>query len=360
MPQATLTIDLAAVAANWRALDRLSGPGTATAAVVKADGYGLGAAEVARALAGAGARTFFVAKPCEGAALRRALGPGLEIAVLEGHGPGDAAILRDHALTPLVNSPEQWARQAEALPGAPFGVQLDTGMNRLGLEPADWAALREPMLAAGPAMVISHLACADEPGHPMSPAQLAAFRSMTEGVAARRSLAATGGILLGPSYHFDLARPGVGLYGARPFSDAVPVVGLDVPVIQVRDVSAGETVGYGAAWRAPRPSRVATLSAGYADGLIRAMGGLGFAWAGDVPCPLVGRVSMDLLTADVTALDEVPGALTLLGAHQGVDDLADAAGTIGYEILTALGRRYERRHLGRPARGALGADRRSA
>ncbi len=356
MPRATLTIDLAAVVANWRALDRLSGAGVETAAVVKADAYGLGAGEVARALASTGARTFFVAQAGEGATLRAALGDGCAIAVLNGHGPGDTATIRDARLVPMINAPEQWARQA-ALPGHPFGVQLDTGMNRLGLEPDDWAALRDEMLAAGPAMVVSHLACADEPGHPMNPAQLAAFRSMTEGVAAPRSLAATGGILLGPCYHLDLARPGVGLYGGQPFADALPVVRLDVPVIQVRDVSPGETVGYGAAWRAARPSRVATLSAGYADGLIRAMGGLGLVFAGDVPCPLIGRVSMDLLTADVTALDEVPATLEILGARQGVDDLARAAGTIGYEILTALGRRYRRRHGGHPPPGASEAGR---
>ena len=350
MPHATLTIDLAAVVANWRALDRLTGPGTETAAVVKADAYGLGAPQVARALLAAGARTLFVAEPAEGAALRRAVGPCGEIAVLNGHGPGDAQALREARLVPMINSPEQWARHAGALPGHPFGVQIDTGMNRLGLEPAEWASVRESMLAAGPAMIISHLACADEPGHPMNPAQLAAFRSMTEGAAAPRSLAATGGVLLGPCYHFDLVRPGVGLYGGQPFADAAPVLRLDVPVIQVREVARGETVGYGGAWRAPRPSRVATLSAGYADGLIRAMGGLGLAFADDVPCPLVGRVSMDLLTVDVTELGEVPATMALLGPWQGVDDLARAAGTIGYEILTSLGRRYERRHVGRSAR----------
>ena len=357
MSRATLTIDLAAVAANWRALDRLSGTGTETAAVVKADAYGLGAAEVARALLAAGARTLFVAQAAEGAALRRALGPGCEIAVFNGHGPGDADTIRDARLVPMINSPEQWARQAQALPNHPFGVQLDTGMNRLGLEPADWAALRGPVLAAGPALVISHLACADEPDHPMNAAQLDAFRSMTEGLSARRSLAATGGILLGAAHHFDLVRPGVGLYGGHPFADAASVVGLDVPVIQVRDVAPGETVGYGGAWRASRPSRMATLSAGYADGLIRAMGGLGRAWAGEAACPLVGRVSMDLLTVDVTDLDEVPATMALLGPEQGVDDLARAAGTIGYEILTSLGGRYERRHVGDTTHAAAGAGR---
>jgi alanine racemase len=193
---------------------------------------------------------------------------------------------------------------------------------------------------------MSHLACADEPRHPMNDQQLRAFRQMTQGMTLRRSLAATGGMLLGRAYHFDLCRPGIGLYGARPFDKGLPVVSLDVPVIQLRDVAVGETVGYANAWQATRPSRVATISAGYADGLIRAMGPRARLFAGDRPCPVIGRVSMDLITVDVTDLDEVPPSLRLLGEAQRVDDLAEAAGTIGYEILTALGSRYARVHLG--------------
>ena len=360
MSRAVLTIDLAAIVANWRAIDRLSGPGVETGAVAKADGYGLGAAEVALALAAAGVRTFFVAQAAEGVALRAALGPSPSIALFEGHMEDAAEAIGDADLTPMINSPEQWARHDAALPGHPFGVQLDTGMNRLGIEPAEWAHLRDRMVAAGPAMVISHLACADEPAHPMNGAQLAAFRSMTEAVSAPRSLAATGGALLGPAYAFDLVRPGIGLYGGLPFRDAAPVVALNLPVIQTRAVAPEEAVGYGAAWRAARPSRIATLSAGYADGLIRAMGGRAKLWAGDVACPVVGRVSMDLLTVDVTALDSVPPALSLLGPRQGVDALAEAAGTIGYEILTSLGSRYDRAMVGRPARGAAERGRRTA
>lgn len=359
MARSTLSIDLDAVVANWRALDRLSNPGVETAAVVKADAYGLGAVEVGRALMTAGARTFFVAQAAEGAALRAHLGDGAAIFVFEGHMEGEADTLEAASLVPTLNSPEQWRRHREALQNHPFAVQLDTGMNRLGLEPAEWAGLRDVVLAAGPALVMSHLACADEPSHPVNAGQLAAFRSMTEGVGARRSLSATGGTLLGASYHFDMVRPGIGLYGGMPFAGGAPVVALEVPVIQLRHVATGEGVGYGHAWRAPRPSRVATLSAGYADGLIRAMGGLATAWAGGVPCPVVGRVSMDLLTVDVTGLDEVPDMLELLGAHQCVDALADAAGTIGYEVLTSLGGRYERRHLGGLAARDVRGDRRA-
>jgi alanine racemase len=157
-----------------------------------------------------------------------------------------------------------------------------------------------------------------------------------------RSLAATGGALMGPEFHFDMTRPGVGLYGGFPFVDAEPVVTLDLPVIQVRDVQQGETVGYANGWTAPRDARIATVSGGYADGLIRAMGSHATLYAGEVPCPVVGRVSMDLITADVTDLGGDPSHLQLLGRHQSVDTVADAAGTIGYEILTQLGLRYER------------------
>lgn len=335
-----LTIDLAAVVANWRALAAMA-PGARPAAVVKANGYGLDAGRVAGALAGAGARDFFVALASEGAAVRKAVGPGPRIFVLSGHMEG--ADLDGAGLIPCLNSPEQFYRDRLIRKG-PFAIQLDTGMNRLGFEAGEWAAVRAE--AAGAELVMSHLACADEPDHAANAAQLAAFRAMTEGFGAPRSLSATGGILLGPEFHFDLIRPGIGLYGGLPFAAAAPVVRLSLPVIQTRRVEPGESVGYGYSWTATAPARVATVAAGYADGLPRALSGSGLRlWAGDTPCPVVGRVSMDLITVDVTGLDEPPPALDILGPHQGVDALADHAGTIGYEILTSLGARYPRRYL---------------
>lgn len=340
-----LSIDLGALAANWSALNAKTA--ARTAAVVKADGYGLGAGRVAKALQQVGADTFFVAVAEEGAAVRQAIGPGPMIGVFAGHMAGDTDMLRDLELTPMLNAPGQIKRHFETLPNHPFGIQLDTGMNRLGLEWDDWAAWAEPVLRRKPVLVMSHLACADEPDHPMNTYQLDLFHQMTDGISTPRSLAATGGALLGEAFHFDLIRPGIGLYGGLPFADARPVVRLDLPVIQIRDLAAGEVVGYGNAWQADRPSRIATLSAGYADGLIRAMSGRATLWHGSTPCPLVGRVSMDLLTIDVTDCDEDPAYLTILGPHQTVDDLAAAAGTIGYEILTSLGGRYSRQTTGR-------------
>jgi alanine racemase len=346
MGTATLTIDLDAVIANWRALDALSGDGTETGAVVKANGYGLGADRVGRALLRAGARTFFVAVAEEGAALRAALGPGPEILVFSGHMPGDTDMIGDLDLTPMINSTEQLTRHFEALPGRPFGIQLDTGMNRLGMEPGEWLAVRDIVLSEGPRLVMSHLACADEPDHPMNAAQLTVFRELTDGIDVPRSFAATGGILLGPEYHFDLTRPGVGLYGGQPFADATPVVTLTAPVVQTRVLEPGETVGYGNAWETAHETRISTISAGYADGLIRAMGGQARVHAESVACPVVGRVSMDLITVDVSHLSYDPKSLDILGPRQGVDKLARAAGTIGYEILTSLGARYQRRYIG--------------
>lgn len=345
MATASLSIDLDAIAANWRALDKASASGVQTAAVVKADAYGLGISRVARALAQAGARRFFVAVAEEGATLRQVLGPGPQICILSGHMAGDTDMIGDLDLTPMLNSLDQVTRHLESLPGHAFGVQLDTGMNRLGMEEAEWEAIAPFVLEAGPELLMSHLACADEPDHPLNEIQLGNFMAMTNGTGVPRSLAATGGILLGPKYHFDLTRPGIGMYGGRPYEGARPAIALSLPVIQARVVAPGEPVGYSCAWTAEQPSLIATVSGGYADGLPRTLSNTALLWDGDTPCPLIGRVSMDLITVDITHLGYVPRSLDIIGEHQGVDALADIAGTIGYEILTGLSPRYTRRYL---------------
>ncbi|WP_339112378.1 alanine racemase [Thioclava sp. GXIMD2076] len=344
MASSTLHIDLDAIASNWKALDAKSGPATQTAAVVKADSYGLGADRVARTLLRQGAKTFFVALAEEGAKLRQAIGDGPEIFILSGHMAGDRDMLVDLDLTPVLNSAEQVKRHMEVSPATPFGVQLDTGMNRLGLEDADWRALAPMLLEKSPKLVMSHLSCSDEVHMGMNERQLAEFTRMTDGTGLRRSLSATGGLIYGKEYHFDLVRPGIGLYGGMPFAEARPVVTLSLPVIQTRMVEVGETVGYGNTWEAKRRSHVATISAGYADGISRRLSNNAQLWAGDTPCPLIGRVSMDLITVDITDLDGTPEELDLLNTHQGVDAVADLIGTIGYEVLTSLGARYERRY----------------
>ncbi|MGB3555314.1 MAG: alanine racemase C-terminal domain-containing protein, partial [Jannaschia sp.] len=270
--------------------------------------------------------------------------PEPRIYVFYGHMPGDTDALRGADLVPLLASVDQLTRHLEALPHHPFGVQLDTGMNRLGLTASEWDAVADLALAAEPVLLTSHLASADDPESDQSARQLAAFHAMTDGTDVARSLAATGGTLLGPDYHFDMTRPGIGLYGGMPYAAAEPVVALDLPVIACFDVAEGDTVGYSAAWRAPSSTRIATVAGGYADGLPRALQpGLDL-MAGPVPCPAVGRVSMDLLTVDISHLDNDPDRLTLLDPCHGVDALGAVAGTIGYEILTGLGRRYVRRY----------------
>lgn len=341
MSTGTLTIDLDAITANWRAL--AAHTRAECAAVVKADAYGTGAGRVARALAHAGCQRFFVAVAEEGAAIRQTLGPDVEINVFSGHMRGDTDMIADLGLIPMINSLDQLTRHFESLPGHPFGIQLDTGMNRLGMEWDEWAAVAEIALSQNPVLLMSHLACADEPDHPMNPYQLDLFHQMTDGLGVPRSLAATGGILLGPDYHFDLVRPGIGLHGAAPYSGRTSVL-LDLPVIQCRNLAAGEVVGYGNTWQSDRPTRIATVSAGYADGILRGLSGTLALWHGEMRCPAVGRISMDLITVDITDLGEDPEALALIGPHQSVDDIAAAAGTIGYEMLTSLGARYTRRY----------------
>jgi alanine racemase len=355
---ARLTIDLDALVANWRWLAARAAPARCGAAV-KADGYGLGARAVAAALARAGCTDFFVAHAAEGVALRGAV-PDAAIFVL--HGPGaQEALLRAYRLVPALSTLDQVARWRDSGGGAAV-LQLDTGMNRLGLEAGDVATLAaEPARLDGIelALVMSHLACADEPDHPMNAAQKAAFDRLRALLpAAPASLANSAGLLLGPGYVYDVVRPGIGLYGADPLSDgaaAAPrnlaqVIHLEARILQVRHVDGGATVGYGATHRAAGPARIATVPVGYADGFLRAFSNNFTARIGGHAAPLVGRVSMDLITLDVSA---VPPALAhegawvdLLGGPSDLREAARRAGTIEYELLTRLGNRLPRHYRG--------------
>ncbi|HEY1798800.1 MAG TPA: alanine racemase [Stellaceae bacterium] len=348
---AVLEIDLGAIVANWRLLAARVAPAIC-AAVIKANGYGLGAAPVARALDAAGCRTFFVATLDEGIGARAALGPGPEIAVFNGPLPGTEREYPAHGLTPVLNDLGQvatWRRlNAQAM------LHIDTGMSRLGLPPRELALLADDPTLWQPiplTAVISHLACADTPDHALNAAQLARFlAAKAHFPGLRASLAASSGIFLGREYHQDLVRPGAALYGVNPCS-ASPnpmrqVVTLKGKILQVREIDRGESVGYGAAHTMPRAGRLATVAAGYADGWLRAISHRGSGVIAGQRTPLVGRISMDLITFDVSAIDPAlvkPGdSVELLGAAYGVDAAAADAGTIGYEILTSLGSRYHR------------------
>ena len=369
-----LTVDLDALAANWRLLqDRMGGPeaGRACAAVVKADGYGLGAVPVARRLAAEGCTTFFVAHAEEGVALRDVL-PEAGIFVLNGLLPGAAELFARHRLAPCLNDREQvraWLDHCAEAGPMPAALHVDTGMTRLGLDPEDLDALDLAAVLSLPGLVVmSHLACADEPDHPLNRRQQAAFAEIWPHFpAARASLANSSGLFLGADYRFDLGRPGYALYGGNPTPSAGtnpmhPVVRLQAPVLQVREIRERRTVGYGATAGTAPPARIATLAAGYADGYLRAISNRGSVFIDGHACPVTGRVSMDLLTVDVTEAmrkgsDIHPGVLMdLIDARHTIDDVAANAGTIGYEILTGLGGRYRRRYTGeveaaRPARG---------
>ncbi|GAA0600511.1 alanine racemase [Caenispirillum bisanense] len=369
---AILTIDLDALAANWRQLaDRLAPGGCECAGVVKADGYGLGAAPVGRTLHAAGCRTFFVAQAEEGVELRAALGPQrpATVFVLAGLLPGTADRLAARGLAPVLSTPEQVAawRDLPAGQRAAMGrpaLHLDTGMRRLGLTVAEAEALLADAAALAdldPALVLTHLACADEPAHPLNAEQHALFgrlRARLPGV--RASYANSSGIFLEGAPLFDQARPGIALYGGNPTpgrpNPMRPVVRLQAKVLQVRRIDAVESVGYGATHRMAAGSRVATVGVGYADGWPRALGNRGCGVLAGRRVPIVGRVSMDLTLFDVSrspASEARPGAMIdLIGPDLPIDEVAASAGTISYEVLTRLGRRYGRVYVGGPAGAA--------
>ncbi len=356
-----LAIDLGAVAKNWQQLAETAAPAE-TSAVVKADAYGIGIEPAVAALSIAGCRTFFVALPEEGRRVR-ATAPEAVVYVLNGFFPDWTEAFRDADLRPVLNtfaSVEAWAAHA---PGAPSALQVDTGMNRLGLslhEALELARRPDLVAATSPRLLMSHLACADDPENPMNRAQLALFRELrAQFPKLPASLANSAGIHLGADFLFDLARPGIALYGAEFARDRLPlstVVTATARILQVREASAGEPLGYGAAKHLERDTRIAVLSAGYADGYHR-LAGSSDAKAGAAvsvrgqPAPLLGRVSMDLIAVDVTDIAGVMEGdwVELFGPNAPIDDAARAAGTIGYELLTGLSRRAERRYLNPPA-----------
>jgi alanine racemase len=359
-----LTVDLGAIRRNWAALDSIS-QGALTGAVVKADAYGLGIAEVGPALAAAGAQFFFTATLDEALALRNAV-PGAHIFVLNGLLPRTAELYAQHRLMPcLASLPmlEEWltlcVQRNEAIPAA---FHFDTGMNRLGFRLNDATIIKRMIDQLGyePQMIMSHLACADQPQHEKNRTQLALFQAViAQFPEVPASLSNSAGMMIAREHHFQMVRPGIALYGGRAVNGRknpmAPVVTLEAPVLQIKDAKTGESVGYGATQTLVRDSRLAILSLGYADGFFRSLSssnsrpGGKVAWNGKL-APIAGRVSMDLVAVDITDLgDDIPvqGSLVeILGPTISVDDQAEWAGTIGYEVLTSLKGRYERQYVG--------------
>lgn len=364
-----VTIDLAALADNWRDMARRSGKARASA-VVKADAYGMGIEDCGSTLYHAGARDFFVASVAEGVTLRPHA-PEARIFVLSGIWPGQEAQVFDADLVPVIASDEQlsfWMGTLAERGDHPFALHVDTGFNRLGLPLEDALFLASDSTRPAsfdPVLVLSHLACADTPSSPMNAVQLESFRHVSrafEGI--ESSLSASAGIFLGPEYHFDLTRPGIALYGGEAVNGMAnpmrPVAKAEARIIQIRDADEGQTVSYGGTHRLTRASRLAIASVGYADGYHRSLSGSGIplrdmgnggahGFINGHRVPVAGRVTMDLTIFDVT---DVPANairsgdyIELFGPNVAVDDVARAAGTIGYEMLTGLGLRYERQYL---------------
>ena len=353
---AALTIDIGAIARNYRRVAMTAAPAR-TAAVVKADAYGLGLNQVAPALWAAGARLFFTAHPDEALALRELL-PDARIAVLNGLMPGAARLYAQSALIPVLNHPGDIAAWAEECrlrqTRLPAFIHLDTGMNRLGLSPGDQAALAQAPQDLDRMHLLAwmtHLTAADDITDPSAENQL---RTLNDSLArlplAPVSIANSPGVFRDPAFRGDLVRPGCALYGVNPrpgrASPVEPVIRLDAKVLQIRDIGPGEAVGYGGSYVAERPLRIATLAIGYADGYMRHLSNSGVCILDGYHLPVVGRISMDLTTVDISALPQsrlAPGDMvTVIGPGVDVDAVANACGTIGYEVLTALGHRYHR------------------
>ncbi len=329
----------AAIVENWRFFVKQA-PGANVAAVVKADGYGLGAVGASQALAQAGARVFFTATHGEALAVREALGQGPQIFVLNGPTGDDAEAMKAAKLTPVLNSLAQiklWDARG------PMALHLDTGMNRLGVGAEELAHAAEALKAAKLALVMSHLACAADVTHEMNARQRRRFvDAAARFPKAPLSLASTAGALIGGDYHFDLIRPGIGLYGAGGLDSGNPKLAvaatIEAPILQVREVEAGESFGYGASFIAVKKLRTATVALGYADGYLRSLSGRGYGGLGGAKRPILGRVSMDLIILDVTGCAEAcEGAMVeFLGPNAPLEEIAALAGTAPYELLTTF------------------------
>ena len=360
MATAVLTVDLGAIKENYHIVKNQLGA-LACAAAVKANAYGLGAIEVSRALASAGCKEFFVVSVDEGIELRSVLGEA-PIHVLYGPMVGAEAALAEYHLTPVLNSLsdiERWSAEAKRL-GRELTCDLHfcSGMNRTGFPAAEAAILaEEPGRLAGLTVdiVMSHLHSADVPGSPESARQLECFGDIRSNFPmGRASFANSSGIFLGGEYHFDLGRPGIALYGGNPTPSATNpmrgVIKLQGRILQTRTIATGDVVGYGAEFRATKMLRVATVPLGYADGYHRMLGNCGLTYIDGIPCPVLGRISMDLISIDVTAVPEdktLPGTtVEIIGPNQDVEDIAVRAGTNSNEILTSLGSRFHRVYTG--------------
>ncbi|WP_404404718.1 alanine racemase [Pelagibacterium halotolerans] len=360
-----IEIDLDAIARNWRALDTVAADAL-TGAVLKADAYGTGIKAVSRTLFKAGARFFFVATPDEGLSLKAAV-PQAHVFVLDGLLPRTARDYAEHGLMPVLAALEQleeWLQYCLSVGRAePAALHFDTGFNRVGFRMSEAEQVADALKRSGfePQMIMSHLACADQPQHEMTRKQYGLFQGLRNHFPnIPASLANSAGLMASKDYHFQMVRPGIAVYGGRAINGRpnpmAPVIRMEVPVLQTKSARIGETVGYGASYRLRRDSRLAIIAMGYADGLFRSLSGVpgqkgGAVAIGGQIAPIVGRVSMDMTAVDITDIEAPVGAgdtVEVLGETIGIDDVAEAAGTIGYEILTQFNGRFPRRYVNVP------------
>lgn len=356
---AHLTIDLDTLANNYRQFQKMASPHCAIAGVIKANAYGLGLKEVFQTLKALGCQQYFVATLDEALSLR-AIDKSAPIAVLGGLFTGAEDTYIAHNITPVLNSPfdiDNWSTQArQKSQKLPAFIHFDTGMNRLGLSAAETSTLLEDQTkldGLDVQLIMSHFICADNHNSPLTPEQAEKFSHIAKHFPkAKKSLANSPGLFANKSYHYDVARPGYSLYGGNPTphtdNPMKPVVHLKARILQVRECKKGETIGYGPTYTFDKDTRTATVALGYADGFLRSNSNKAKLYYNGIACQVLGRVSMDLTSIDISPLPELKQGdwIEVLGDHQSVDDLAATAGTIGYEILTSLGSRYKRHYIG--------------
>jgi len=349
----TVAIDLRAVVANWQMLDALA-PSAETGAVVKANAYGTGMGTVAKALLEAGCTTFFVAHIEEATALRGVVGDGPTIFLFHGVHQTTITPILENAITPVLNSMYELKLWNAAKPNTPCAIHIDTGMNRLGIQMSELSAFKEASKSTDIMWVFSHLACSDDPESPMNAIQLERFfKALEYWPDAKASLSNTCGIALGNAYHFDLTRPGIGLYGGGQSKTFIPkaVATISAPILNIFEADQSSpvpTVGYGGETPTPAGQKLATIALGYADGSLRSLSNSGFVFLKDVKCPIICRISMDLITIDITNVTQQVSILDrveFLGQHAHIEDQAIAANTITYELLTGMGPRIQRTYV---------------
>jgi len=343
---AIIKINLCNIKKNWLYLNKFSKKNTETGAVIKANAYGLGAHEIAPALWEAGSRSFFVATAEEAIHINKILPRNRKIYVLNGYDVKYKKAFDELDLIPVLNSPDQLNSFIEMNKNKSLCIQIDIGMSRLGFQFEQICKHKDAINNLNLDLVLGHLTTAINPKNPANKIQLHKFRELTINFPfAKKSLAASHGIFINNKYHFDVTRPGIAIFGGIRNPNIFDVINIELPVIQTHFINPGEGIGYGLTYVCKEKKRVATLAGGYADGLTRNFSNVGFLYHNKIPCPILGKVSMDLVTVDISHLNNVPKKLTFVGQNQSINDLSDIAKTISHEVLINLGNRFSRQYI---------------